>query len=139
METTNGIRNYAPRPLTTSRVYSGYQCTATLRYEGCTGSECFCYTALTIQNWLCERIRKSGSEVPHELSCPKADAFKEVGASALHSCALPFTEIIAVPESGIWAIIVREPDPTIAARSFVTHAGVRIKMTPKRNSVSSLM
>ena len=43
---------YAPRPLSTSIEYPGYQFYAVLRFEGHTASECLRYAALTVQGWL---------------------------------------------------------------------------------------
>ena len=60
---------YAPRPLSTSIEYPGYQFYAVLRYEGHTAGECLRYAALTVQGWLCERIRKADSGVPDAIRC----------------------------------------------------------------------
>ena len=116
---------YAPRPLSTSIEYPGYQFYAVLRYEGHTAGECLRYAALTVQGWLCERIRKADGGVPDAIRCAPADSFMDVPPSDLKSVRLPFSEIISLPDEGIWTLMVREPDPGIAARSYVTHVGLR--------------
>jgi len=59
------------------------------------------------------------------MECVPAARFMDVDAACLKSVTLPFAEIVSLPEQGIWALMVREPDPNIAARSFVTHVGLR--------------
>lgn len=114
---------YAPRPLSTSIEYPGYQFYAELRFEGHTADECLRYAALTVQGWLCERIRKADGSIPDELCCVPADRFMEIASSDLKSIKRPFSEIISLPDEGIWTLMVREPDPAIAARSYVTNVG----------------
>lgn len=116
---------YAPRPLSTSIEYPGYQFYAVLRFEGHTSNECLRYAALTVQGWLCERIMKADGSIPDEIRCAPADHFMEMSSSDLKSIKLPFSEIISLPDEGIWTLMVREPDPAIAARSYVTHVGLR--------------
>ena len=116
---------YAPRPLSTSIEYPGYQFYAVLRFEGHTSNECLRYAALTVQGWLCERIMKADGSIPDEIRCVPADHFMEISSSDLKSIKLPFSEIISLPDEGIWTLMVREPDPAIAARSYVTHVGLR--------------
>ena len=118
---------YAPRPLSTSIEYPGYQFYAELRLEGHTADECLRYAALTVQGWLCERIRKADGAIPDELRCIPADRFMEIASSDLKSVKRPFSEIISLPDAGIWSLMVREPDPAIAARSYVTNVGLRVK------------
>ena len=118
---------YAPRPLSTSIEYPGYQFYAELRFEGHTADECLRYAALTVQGWLCERIRKADGSIPDELRCIPADRFMEIASSDLKSVKRPFSEIISLPDEGIWSLMVREPDPAIAARSYVTNVGLRVK------------
>ena len=117
---------YTPRPLSTSREYPGYQFFARLRFDGHSADECLRYAALTVQNWLCERIRKAGGALPEAVRCVPAAEFESIASDALHSCRLPFSEIISLPGEGIWTLMVREPHPEIAARSFVTHVGLRM-------------
>jgi len=119
--------NYAPRPLSTSIEYPGYQFYAELRFEGHTADECLRYAALTVQGWLCERIRKADGIIPEELRCVSANHFMEITSSDLKSIKRPFSEIISLPNEGIWSLMVREPDPAIAARSYVTNVGLRVK------------
>ena len=119
--------NYAPRPLSTSIEYPGYQFYAELRFEGHTAAECLRYAALTVQGWLCERIRKADGSIPAELCCAPADRYMEIASSDLKSIKRPFSEIISLPDDGIWSLMVREPDPAIAARSYVTNVGLRVK------------
>lgn len=116
---------YAPRPLSTSIEYPGYQFYAVLRFEGHTASECLRYAALTVQGWLCERILKADGTVPEEIRCVPADRFMDIPSSDLKSIKLPFSEIIFLPNEGIWTLMVREPDPAIAARSYITHVGLK--------------
>lgn len=116
---------YAPRPLSTSIEYPGYQFYAALRFEGHTASECLRYAALTVQGWLCERILKADGTVPEEIRCVPADRFMDLPSSDLKSIKLPFSEIISLPDEGIWTLMVREPDPAIAARSYITHVGLK--------------
>ena len=116
---------YAPRPLSTSIEYPGYQFYAVLRFEGHTPSECLRYAALTVQGWLCERILKADGTVPEEIRCVPADRFMDIPSSDLKSIKLPFSEIISLPDEGIWTLMVREPDPAIAARSYITHVGLK--------------
>ena len=118
---------YAPRPLSTSIEYPGYQFYAELRFEGYTADECLRYAALTVQGWLCERIRKANGSIPDELRCIPADRFMEITSSDLKSVKRPFSEIISLSDDGIWSLMVREPDPAIAARSYVTNVGLRAK------------
>ncbi|MBR6028529.1 MAG: hypothetical protein IKP40_05505 [Clostridia bacterium] len=117
--------NYAPRPLTAAREYPGYQFYTVLTLEGHSAADCLRYAAFVVQNWLCERLRKAGNEVPEALLCPAAVDYEAVPDAALKSCRLSFTEIVALPERGMWSLTVREPDPEIAARSFVTRVGLR--------------
>lgn len=117
---------YTPRPLSASREYPGYQFYARLRFEGHSADECLRYAALTVQNWLCERIQKAGGELPEAVRCAPAAEFGSITSDALHSCRLPFSEIISLPGEGIWSLMVREPHPQIAARSFVTHVGLQV-------------
>ncbi len=84
------------------------------------------YAALTVQNWLCERIEKAGGSIPEAIRCTSPANYMDIPSSALKSSKLPFSEIISLPDQGIWALMVREPDPNIAARSFVTHVGLRV-------------
>ena len=119
--------NYSPRPLSPSREYPGYQFHAVLSLENRSADECFRYAALTIQNWLCERIKEADGIVPEEIICPKPDEYMTIAATGLHSCRLPYAEIISLPEQGVWSFMVREPDPEIAARAYGTYAGLRIK------------
>ena len=119
--------NYAPRPLSTSIEYPGYQFYAELRFEGHTADECLRYAALTVQGWLCERIRKADGSIPDELRCVPADHFMEITSSDLKSIKRSFSEIIFLPDDGIWSLMLREPDPAIAARSYVTNVGLRVK------------
>lgn len=118
---------YAPRPLSTSIEYPGYQFYTELRLEGHTADECLRYAALTVQGWLCERIMKADGSIPDELRCIPADRFMEIASSDLKSVKRPFSEIISLPDDGIWSLMVREPDPAIAARSYVTNVGLRVK------------
>ena len=118
---------YAPRPLSTSIEYPGYQFYAELRFEGHTADECLRYAALTVQGWLCERIRKADGNIPDELRCIPADRFMEIASSDLKSIKRPFSEIVSLADEGIWTLMVREPDPAIAARSYVTNVGLRVK------------
>jgi len=85
------------------------------------------YAALMVQGWLCERIRKADGSIPEELRCVPADHFMEITSSDLKSIKRPFSEIISLPDDGIWSLMVREPDPAIAARSYVTNVGLRVK------------
>lgn len=116
---------YAPRPLSTSIEYPGYQFYAVLQFKGHTASECLRYAALTVQGWLCERIMNADGTVPEEIRCAPADRFIDIPSSDLKSVKLSFSEIISLPDEGIWTLMVREPDPDIAARSYVTHVGLR--------------
>ena len=118
---------YAPRPLSVSFEYPGYQFYAVLRLEGRSAVDCLRYAALTVQNWLCERIRKADGDIPDAVCCVPAERFMDIPSSELKSVKLPFSEIISLSEQGIWTLMVREPDPKIAARSFVTHVGIRVK------------
>lgn len=123
---SSGNNSYAPRPLSSSREYPGYQFYAILRMEGCTSEECLRYAALTVQNWLCERIEKAGGDVPEEARCPIPAEYRTIPSTTLRSCRLSFAEIISIPSEGVWALVVREPAPTIIARSFVTQVGLRV-------------
>lgn len=125
MTTQKGF--YAPRPLSTSHEYPGYQFYAVLRYEGHKANDCLRYAALTVQNWLCERIRKAGSDVPEEICCVPAEHFMDISAQELCCVKLPYLEIVSLAEQGIWTLMLREPDPNIAARSYVTHVGLKEK------------
>lgn len=120
-------KRYTPRPLSTSREYPGYQFYAVLRYAGHDSAECLRYAALTVQNWLCERIQMASGIIPEEIRCVPAERCFEINDDDLKSVKLPFSEIISLPEQGIWALVVREPHPQIAARSFVTHVGLRAR------------
>lgn len=116
---------YTPRPLSISREYPGYQFYAVLRLEGRSADECLRYAALTVQNWLCERVSMAEGSVPDEIRCAPAARYMEVPPSDLKSIRLPFSEIISLPDEGVWALMVREPDPGVAARAFVTHVALR--------------
>ena len=120
------MSRYAPRPLSTSREYPGYQFYAVLRLAGHSAEECLRYAALTVQNWLCERIRNADGSVPEEILCPPPAEYASVRGEDLRSCKLSFCEIVSIPQQGIWAMMVREPHPEIAARAFVTHVGIRV-------------
>ena len=117
--------NYAPRPLSTSREYPGYQFFAKLSLNGKNADDCLRYTALTVQNWLCHRIQRAGGEVPEELRCVTPADYMSITTAELRSSKDDNAEIISLPSKGVWAFMLREPDPTIAARSFITHVGVR--------------
>ena len=117
--------NYAPRPLSTSREYPGYQFYAILRLTDRNADDCLRYTALTVQNWLCDRIKRAGAEVPEEFRCVTSADYMNITSSDLRSSKHGNAEIISLPRRGVWAFMLREPDPEIAARSFVTHVGVR--------------
>ncbi|MBQ6374837.1 MAG: hypothetical protein IJJ45_10175 [Clostridia bacterium] len=116
---------FAPLPLAVSREYPAYQFYARLGFTGHPADACLRYAALTVQNWLCDRIKQANGEVPEDICCPPQTSFMDAGPDALHSVKLSYCEIIALPEAGIWALTVREPDPSIAARAFVTHVGLR--------------
>ena len=115
--------HYAPRPLPTAREYPGYQFYARLSYKGRDAAACLSYAALTVQNWLCARISRAGGEVPSALQCPAPDGTDQTGA--LRGCRLPLGEIVSLPDEGIWALTVREPDPERAGRSFATRVGLK--------------
>ena len=117
--------DYSPRPLSVSREYPGYQFYARACIKGRSADDCLRAIALTVQNWLCERIAKADGRVPDEIACPPRGAYMDVRTRDLRSCALPFAQIVSLPDEGVWALMVREPDPELAARSYVTHAAVR--------------
>lgn len=121
-----GEISYPARPLAAPREYAGYQFFARLSMEGQTAEACFRYTALTVQNWLCERIRNAGSAVPDYFCCPPAESFPDTPVSVLKSASSPVAGIESLPEEGIWSLWVREPDTKVNDRSFVTRVAVRI-------------
>ena len=124
---TDTSKNYGPRPLATAREYPGYQFFARLALKGRGAGDCLRCAALTMQNWLCERIQKADGGVPEEIRCAPAQRYMETDDSALKSFRLPVAEVVFLPEQGIWAMMVREPDPDTAGRAFVTHAALRVK------------
>ena len=122
---SNANESYASRPLATSVEYPGYQFYARLCFDGHTPEECFRYAALIVQNWLCGRIAKVDGDVPGIISCPPVDRFMDISSADLKSAKLSNLEIISLPDAGLWALMVHEPDPGIAARSYMTHVGIR--------------
>ena len=119
--------NYAARPLSASREYVGYQFYAQMTLDGHSADECFRYVALTLQNWLCERITNANREIPEAFRCVPAADFMTVDSSVLHSGSTHVAGITTIPEEGIWSLWVREPDPKVIGRSYLTHTAVRIK------------
>ncbi|MBQ3425128.1 MAG: hypothetical protein IJH38_08020 [Clostridia bacterium] len=119
------VSNYAPRPLSISREYAGYQFYARLRLDGRSAGDCLRYTALTIQNWLCQRIHRAGGAEPEALACAAPADYMRIDNADLHSSRDDHYEILSLPEKGVWAFVLREPDPKTPARAFITHVGVR--------------
>lgn len=115
---------YAARPLPTSRIYAGYQFYAKLTYDDFPVDACFRYTALTVLDWLKERM--GGTDLPQELQSVSAARFAELDNSDLKSISGGDYRIVSVPVQGTWALWLREPHPKIIGRSFITNAAVHI-------------
>lgn len=81
-------RRYAPRPLSTSWEYPGYLFYAVLRYAGHDSVGCLRYAALTVQNWLCERIQMASGIIPEEIRCVPAAQCLEIEDGYLKSVKL---------------------------------------------------
>ena len=123
---------YKPLSLLQTRSYPGYQFYATLKYDARTPKQCMGFAVLTIMDWL---RRKIGAEnLPEELQTPPPGSFAGFDADRLGSYHFSGgfgLDITSLPEHGIWAARIKEPDverndrKAVIGRFFVTEIGLR--------------
>ena len=123
---------YKPLGLLRTRTYPGYQFYATLRYKEQPPEACMRFAILTVMEWLREKI--GWEDLPEELRTPPAGAFGRAEAEELRSYHFSggfSLDITSLPEQGIWAARIREPDmeregrKAVLGRAFETHIGFR--------------
>lgn len=106
---------------------------ARLRYDGQTPRECLRYTVLCYLDWLRQKL--GTDELPQELNTPPAREFLNTEDSVLKSYHFSggfVLDITSLPEKGMWAARIREPDSerdgkkAQLGRFFVTETALRI-------------
>ncbi len=126
---------YSTRKLPRVREYPAYQFYATLNYEGKTPDDCFCFAALTVTDWLKERLENTGV-IPDEIRrLPGRSNFADVTMGDFRSFRVNagFTaDVIALPKQKLWTLRLKEPDSqtevreVIPGRFFITNVGITI-------------
>ena len=126
---------YSTRKLPRVREYPAYQFYATLEYKGQTAESCFCYAALTVTDWLKERLENTGM-VPEEIRrLPNRSCFADVTMEDFKSFRVNsgFTaDVIALPKQKLWTLRLKEPDSktegreVVPGRFFITNVGITI-------------
>jgi len=125
------MQSYKPLNLLDTRMYPGYQFYAVMKYDGHSPQECLCYIALTIMEWLRQKI--DHKPLPEELCTPDAKAFARVPMDQLRSYHYNggfVLDITSIPKRGIWAARIKEPQierqnkKAVVGRFFVTEIGL---------------
>ena len=124
---------YQVRRLPRNREYAAYQFHARLKYKDQSAEKSFCYVALTLIDWLKERITQK-EIIPKEImNLPDRNGFADIVPGALESFRVNtgFTaDVSASPEDLLWALRLKEPDSDVndrkalPGRFFTTNVGL---------------
>lgn len=126
------MQTYKPLSLLRTRTYPGYQFYAEMKYDGHTPQQCLCYIVLTYMAWLRQKI--DAETLPPELKLPAPKEFAHVSFEQLRSYHFSggfALDITSMPQCGIWAAKIKEPDlerpgkKAVVGRFFVTEIGLR--------------
>lgn len=127
---------YSTRKLPRVREYPAYQFFAILEYKGQTAENCFCYAALTVTDWLKERLEDTGV-IPDEIrKLPGRSCFADVKMGDFESFRVNsgfMADVVALPKQKLWTLRLKEPDSKtegreiIPGRFFITNVGIFLR------------
>ena len=126
---------YQPRKLPRNRDYSGYQFYCRIQQENGDSESCFCFTVLCVIDWLKKRLQDT-DVIPSEIAfLPDRQRSREISSGDLKSFTINSgfsAYVVSLPEHGIWALRLKEPDSdtqqrkAVPGRFFATNVGIRI-------------
>ncbi len=129
----NGTIIAKPQPLSLFRVhdYTGYQLYAKVRYKGQKPDYCMRYCIAVVLDWLRKKI--PDHVYPDAIIAPDPEAAAQDNEIKFQSCHYSkgySFDITSLPDDGIWALNVHEPDsdrmdrPGVVGRIIVTDVGL---------------
>ena len=128
------MADYAMKTFLKTRSYPAYQFSAYLRYDAQSPRKCLDYVILTVMAWIRQKL--GGEEVPKELDTPDSRDFTQVVPEEFVSYHFQegiSLDITSLPDNGIWALQIHEPDTdttdhrAVIGRTLVTDVALRVE------------
>ncbi len=126
---------YPPRKLPRNREYPGYQFYCTLRKPDGSAEDCFCRAAMSVIDWLRQRLRETDVIPPMIAGLPAKDQASGLRPADLVSFTISSgfsARAVSLPAHGIWTLRLKEPDSgtdqreAVSGRFFTTNVGLHI-------------
>ncbi len=126
---------FQPRKLPRNREYPGYQFYCTLQQKDGNAETCFCFAVLSVIDWLKQRLQDTDVIPPEIASLPERQKSREITSGDLKSFTINSgfsAYAVSLPEHGIWALRLKEPDSdtqqrrAVPGRFFATNIGIHI-------------
>ena len=126
---------FMPRKLPKTREYPGYQFYAILSCRDGSADDCFRLAALTVTDWLKERMEHSETTPAELRALPPREQYQRIASEELHSFRVSAgfaADVTVLPEQGIWTLRLKEPDSdtrdrkALPGRLFTTNIAIRI-------------